>query len=95
VVLEQNYPNPWLAGSDSRYNFIPVFLPTEGIGRLRIYDSQGKVIITLLQGRFSSGKQTLVWDGRTANGVDVAPGVYIIRLEFEGEVFTRRISLLR
>ncbi|MGB3182607.1 MAG: FlgD immunoglobulin-like domain containing protein [Cyclobacteriaceae bacterium] len=95
VRLEQNYPNPWLVGSGDRFTFIPIYLPRAGVGRLRIYDSQGKVIRTLLQGNLGEGMQTLVWDGKNGTGADVAAGVYILRLEFEGDIYVRRASLLR
>ncbi|MFA0962915.1 FlgD immunoglobulin-like domain containing protein [Roseivirga sp. BDSF3-8] len=95
VELEQNYPNPWRAGSEFPYTFIPVNIPQNGVGRVRIYDSQGRLIRTLLQGVLPEGKQTLVWDGKNGSGGDVAAGTYICRLEFEEEVLARRIVLLR
>ncbi len=51
---------------------------------------------TLVDGHRPAGSYSVVWDGRDGTGGDVASGVYLYRLEVEGQVVqVRRMVLLR
>lgn len=65
-------------------------LPPDQPATLRVYDLRGRRISTLLDGPTPGGRQTLSWSPR-----DLASGVYMLWLECDGEVDTRRVALLR
>ncbi len=73
---------------------IPFVLPRESDVRLSVHDLQGRLVTTLADGRFASGRHELIWDGRGVSGL-ARSGVYFIRMETAGEIFVRRASLTR
>jgi hypothetical protein len=90
-ALSQNYPNPFNPQTTIRYD-----LPEPGVVRLSAYNVVGQMVRTLADGRRFSGTYSVIWDGRDDSGRDVASGVYLYRLEAEGEcVQIRKMVLLR
>jgi hypothetical protein len=90
-VLSENYPNPFNVRTVIRYA-----LAEAGTARLCVYDVHGQIVRTLVDGQRSAGTDSATWDGRDATGREVASGVYLYRLEVEGQrVQTRRMVLLR
>jgi len=84
--LEQNYPNPFWSGATSRpagnpSTMISFQLPVDGEVSLVIYNLQGQVVKEVVNGKYESGKHSLVWDGRNESGTRVASGVYVYRLK--------------
>ena len=63
----------------------------EGDTDVGIYDIQGRLIRTVVSGRFAPGYHTATWDGRDQQGTLAASGVYFLRLESAG--LTRSIKL--
>ena len=45
--------------------------------------------------RVAAGETQLAWDGRDDRGDALASGMYFVRMEVEGDAFTRRIVLAR
>jgi len=63
---------------------------------LAIFTADGKRVRTLVGGsQLAAGPHTALWDGRDAAGERVASGVYLVRLEADGESFVRRAVLVR
>lgn len=85
-----NRPNPFAGRTRFTYS-----LPRAGRVRLAIHDVQGRQIATLEDGDRAAGEHAAVWDGRGANGRAVAGGVYFSRLEFEGDVRTKKLIVVR
>ncbi|NIA30772.1 MAG: T9SS type A sorting domain-containing protein [Actinobacteria bacterium] len=88
--LLQNYPNPLNAETWIQYT-----LPTPANIRLDIYDTTGRRIRTLLNGRQSSGQKRVKWDGRDSSRKQVSSGVYVYRLRAGGKSLTRKLLLVR
>jgi WD40 repeat protein len=88
--LSQNSPNPFNPSTTLRFG-----LPESGHVRLAVYDVTGALVRTLVDETFLSGSHSVVWDGRDANGREVASGVYVYRLTAKQGVVTRRMVLLR
>lgn len=83
-------PNPTRAGTAVEFE-IPTASPVE----VRIYDTTGRRVRTLLRAAMDAGTYRATWDGRSTSGLDVAPGTYFVELR-AGEVrLTRRIVRLR
>lgn len=63
--------------------------------RIRIYDLQGRLVRTLVDEVVQPGIRTATWSGRTESGGAAASGVYFYRLEVAGEVFNRKMLLVK
>jgi len=88
--LEQNYPNPFNPSTEIRF-----VLPKASKVNLSVYNTLGQQIRILASGFMPSGSHTAVWDGRDEQGSLVPSGVYVCRLRAEGEVVTRKLTLMR
>jgi hypothetical protein len=89
LELESPRPNPSGKGILLKYA-----LPREGEVRLEILDVRGARVALLELGRRNAGHHEARWDGRGSKGVAISPGVYWVRLEFEGETRTRKVVRL-
>ncbi|MCB0271146.1 MAG: hypothetical protein KDH95_23500, partial [Calditrichaeota bacterium] len=71
--------------------------------QLDIFDLNGRLVTTIADGSFGTGRHEATWDGSTANGQPVASGVYFCRLSATapstgaGAVYTqvRKMLLMR
>ena len=76
-VLHQNYPNPFNPSTTIGYEIREAAPVT-----IRVYDSLGRVVTTLVNGAVQQpGTYQVQWDGRTASGAQPASGVYFYSLE--------------
>ncbi len=90
LELGQNYPNPFNATTWFRYQ-----IPTGELVRLSIYNLLGQEIKALVQEKQAAGFYTVQWDGTNKEGIAVASGIYIYRLQAGSFVQTRRLVLLK
>jgi hypothetical protein len=88
--LGQNRPNPFNPLTTIRFT-----VPQNGSVELRIFDVTGRLIKTLLSKEVGAGTYSVMWDGRSDSGREVASGVYFYRLEAGPSVKTRKMVLLR
>lgn len=76
-TLFQSYPNPFRGEVEIRF---ALRQPTEVT--LRVFDSLGRIVTTLVHGTVQQpGTYRVQWDGRTASGAQPASGVYFYSLE--------------
>lgn len=85
LKLAQNYPNPFNPSTVIGYS-----LPEESRVRLSVYDLLGRRVAVLVDRRQEPGRHQASWDAAS-----IASGIYIYRLETEGQVLTRHMTLLR
>ncbi len=94
VTLDQNRPNPFLRATD-----IPFTLAGSGEPErvtLRIFDSRGRLVRTLLDSAQPTARQYVIrWNATTESGEPAAAGIYFYRLRAAGRELTRRLVLLR
>jgi len=90
IALAQNTPNPFNPATTLRFA-----LPHNGRVSLTIFDISGRLVRTLVDGRFDAGRHSAVWDGTDDAGRSVASGVYLYRLTADGRTLVRRLALLR
>jgi hypothetical protein len=88
--LHPNFPNPFNPETTIRYD-----LSAGGPVSLRIYDSAGRLVRTLFEGRDTAGSKTARWDGTNDLGRPVASGVYFCRLSGPGFGRTHKLVLVR
>jgi flagellar hook assembly protein FlgD len=71
----QNYPNPFNPTTQIEFS-----LPKESIVTIKIYNILGKEIKTLVNGEKTAGEHTITWNGMNDNGIQVASGTYLYRI---------------
>jgi len=76
--LLQNYPNPFNPETTISYA-VPASVGKTRV-TLRIYNTQGQLVGTLVDGERAAGHYQVVWDGRNDAGVQVPSGVYFYAL---------------
>ncbi|MFM6955493.1 MAG: C25 family cysteine peptidase [Ignavibacteria bacterium] len=80
------YPNPAFSGSDISFDMNYLSQITEATYSLTIADIRG-AIQHRMSGEISIGKNTLKWNGRNDQGVSMPPGVYVYRIDVNGDTF--------
>jgi flagellar hook assembly protein FlgD len=97
VVLDEpfkiwpNYPNPF--SQSTNFSF---YLSKPSTVSLEIYNILGQKVRTVAKNEeFSKGKAYLSWDGRTDSGKKAAPGVYLYRIDIEGDSRVNKLMLLK
>ncbi len=83
--LDGAYPNPF--NSSTRISF---GLPVSSRVTLAVYDLTGREVIRLANGEFGAGRHSIIWQGGRASS-----GIYIVRLEADGKVLSRKVALIR
>ncbi|MBN1433517.1 hypothetical protein JW921_02085, partial [Candidatus Fermentibacterales bacterium] len=86
LALEGSSPNPFRTESSIHFS-VPESCPV----RLLVYDITGRLVATILCGERAPGRYSIVWDGRSDSGVEVAAGVYFCRLEALGQSLTLKL----
>jgi chitodextrinase len=90
TALKQNYPNPF-----NPETTIPYTVANEGPVSLRIYNTLGQQVTTLVNDGHSLGYYQVVWDGRDAFGHHVASGIYMVRMAAPDYTRVSKILLLK
>jgi hypothetical protein len=89
--LYQNVPNPFNPSTSVRY-----YLPREAAVTLRIYDTAGRLVATLVDDEVrAAGPHVVEWNGRDTDGRMAASGVYFYRLDSGKYTASRKMVLLR
>lgn len=88
--LSQNYPNPFNPSTTIEYT-----LPQAGRVMVRIYDGLGQEFRTILDTEQSSGKHSVVWDGKDADEHTVSSGPYIYRIDSGDNAESKMMILLK
>jgi len=83
-------PNPFASSTE-----IGFALPRDARVTLRVYDTAGRLVRTLVDGPRSAGLGRAVWDGTDGRGRLVPAGIYFTRLEANGIRRSGRLLLLR
>jgi len=86
--LQPPRPNPSLRGTTIEFT-----LPTRGIAKLEIFDTQGRRVRDYVA-RYEAGTHRIEWDLRSSRGRRVAPGIYTYRLSAESNELRRKAVVL-
>jgi hypothetical protein len=90
LALRAGVPNPFTPQTTLRYT-----LPGEAPVSLAVYDQQGRLVRSLVDGVQSAGDHEVTWRGEVQDGRHAAPGVYFLRLEANGESRSQKVVLER
>lgn len=85
VNLKQNYPNPFNPSTT-----ISFYLPENSYVRLAVYNVVGQQVAILRDENVSGGDHSVVW-----NASEMPSGIYIVKLETQQNVLTRKITLIK
>ncbi len=90
--LLTNYPNPFNPTTTIEFH-IANNVKTHGNVSLQIFDINGRIVVTLVNGIPNSNK--VVWQGKNEFGQDAPAGIYFARLESGPTVLTQKMILLK
>jgi photosystem II stability/assembly factor-like uncharacterized protein/transglutaminase-like putative cysteine protease len=89
-VLAQNYPNPFNSKTKIQFQ-----LNQPGRASIHVYNVAGQELVTLMDEYKSAGIYDVIWDATISAGEPVASGIYILQLEFLGQIQKRKAILLK
>jgi len=89
-ALQQNYPNPF--NPSTRISFT---LNQAMDVQLVVYNLLGREIVSLREGYAKPGYNHVIWNGRSADGLEVPAGIYIARLNGSGHTQSIKMLLLK
>jgi hypothetical protein len=84
------FPNPFNPQTTVSFS-----LPQAGWTEVGVYDLNGRQVTTLASRQFDAGHHTINWTGRDSGGRAVPSGTYIVRLETEDRVESKKVMLVR
>jgi len=70
-------------------------IPRAGSVKLDIFDIAGRLIRTIARASLAAGRHEVSWDGRSASGRELSPGIYEARFSYEGRQSSQRIAVIR
>jgi len=79
LVLYQNNPNPFSASTSATQ--IRFDLPQSSPVSLKIYDTSGRLVRTLVHESLTAGQHLISWDGKNEEARQVGSGVYFYVLD--------------
>ena len=85
IRLQSNYPNPFNPSTTISYE-----ISRAGDVHLGIYNLNGQLIETLVNGHMVPGHHSMMW-----NGNELSSGLYFYKLNFEGEVLTKKMLYIK
>ena len=89
-ALEQNYPNPFNPQTKIEFE-----IPTASRVSLKVYNSLGEEVVTLVDNVMNAGTHAVEWNGKNRFNSTVASGVYFYRLTADNFVQTKKMLLVK
>jgi len=89
-ALSQNFPNPFNPSTTIRYTVSktsPIILD--------VFDTEGRLVVTLLDRTSPTGTHSVTWDGKDRRGNAVSSGLYFYKLVVGSRAYTKKMVLLR
>ncbi len=88
--LAQNRPNPFNPSTTIAFS-----LPERGQVTLRVYDVEGRLVRTLVNGALPAGGHEATWRGDDDDGRRAASGLYFYRLQTPSGDLVRKMTLVK
>jgi hypothetical protein len=83
-------PNPFNPSTSVQFS-----LPQGGETLVQIYDVDGQLVRTLVDGHRSAGVHQADWNGRNDRGTAVGSGTYFVRIRSDGGIESRKVIVAR
>jgi flagellar hook assembly protein FlgD len=84
------YPNPF-----SNTTSVSLRLDQERAVRLLVYNVRGQMVRAVTDAKLGAGLQVLTWDGKDSTGSPVGAGIYLYRIDVDGQRVTRKVVKLQ
>jgi hypothetical protein len=89
TALLPNYPNPFRASTTLRFS-----LREAGRAMLQVFDVNGRLVRTLVEGQLEAGEHVAEWNGRYDGGAAAPAGFYFYRMTAPGYRQTMKMVML-
>jgi len=89
-ILHPPHPNPFNATTVASFE-----LPVASHVDLRIYDTSGRLVATLVDGWKAAGKHQAIFDPKGAGGSDLPSGIYLAKLTAGDHSQVQKLVLLK
>lgn len=89
-LLYPSVPNPFNPSTSISFE-----MAAEAHATLRVYDTAGHLIRTLVDEQRAAGRHSVTWNGRDETGRAAPAGVYLYRFETGSSVQTRTMTLVK
>ncbi|HOR02443.1 MAG TPA: choice-of-anchor J domain-containing protein [Candidatus Syntrophosphaera sp.] len=86
----KNYPNPFNPETTIAFS-----VPKTGPASLKVYNTKGQLVRTLVNDVREAGNHSVVWNGMDEQGNSVSSGLYFYRLSSDGNTVTRKMLLAK
>ena len=83
--LGSAYPNPFNPTTS-----IELAMPQDGFVSIKVYNLKGQVIATLHEGMLTANRYSFTWDA-----INMASGMYFLKVEAAGNVDVQKIMLMK
>jgi hypothetical protein len=90
IELAPSRPNPAMNGTELAFS-----LEHPSQASLKVYDLNGRLVRTLVDGPLAAGPHSARWDAKDNAGSSVPSGVYFYRLESGGLTATKQLIVTR
>jgi len=90
LLAVSSYPNPFNPAVTLRYT-----LARPGQVTMKVYDTRGALVRTLLDGRVDLLSGAVIWDGTDQTGEGVSSGLYFVETRADGQVHVRKVTMLK
>jgi hypothetical protein len=88
--LDQNYPNPFNPSTMINYT-----LPKAGNVQIKIFDSLGREVRSLINEEKNAGKYNVMWDAKDNYGRKISSGIYFYTITSGDFVQTKKMVLMK
>lgn len=88
--LLQNYPNPFNPETNISFN-----VRENGNVNIDIYNLKGQKVKSLVNDRYTSGKYSVVWNGKNDNNKQVSSGIYLYKMRNGKFSSTKKMILMK
>lgn len=92
--ISQNFPNPFNEITNIIF-MIPASWQNGAAVDLSVYNLLGQKVKTLFSGQRLYGDFTVQWDGRNDQGVKVASGIYLYRIQTRDQLVVKKMFLIK
>lgn len=89
-ALLPNYPNPFNPTTTLEYQ-----VPKASHVTIKVYNLLGEEISTLIDEEIQPGNHQLTWDAKNVTAQNLSSGIYICRMQTDGFVESRKMTLIR
>ncbi|MBN2001079.1 T9SS type A sorting domain-containing protein [candidate division KSB1 bacterium] len=89
-AISQNYPNPFNPETTIHYE-----LPLSCHVMIKVYNTLGREIRTLVNEKVNVGYHNIIWDGRDFSGQKASSGIYFYQIKAESFIEGRKMLLLQ